>query len=123
MDLKCLVDSNILIDHLNGEKKATHWLAQLKPDEASISVITRAEVLIRAQYDDAVASWLDEYHCLSIDSETADLAARLRREWKWKLPDAFQAALCEQHNLILVTRDIKDFGKSPDLRVKMPYKV
>jgi hypothetical protein len=40
-----ILDSAILIDHLRGLGPATKWLSGLRPGEAVISVITRAEVM------------------------------------------------------------------------------
>ena len=45
----------------------------------------------------------------------------LRREVKIKLPDAIIAATTLVHNLSLVTRNIKDFGKINNQRLVDPY--
>jgi hypothetical protein len=121
MALSVLLDSVILIDHLNGISAATRYLESLT--EASISVITRAEVLagipVSALRD--VKEWLDRYPTLAIDRQTADLAAELRRQNKWKLPDAFQAAIATQHGLKLATRNTKDFPPQRHPFVVIPY--
>lgn len=110
MALSVLLDSVILIDHLNGISAAMRYLESLA--EASISVITRAEVLagvpLSALPD--VKGWLNRYPTFTIDRQTANLAAELRRKNKWKLPDAFQAAVATQHGLKLATRNTKDFA-------------
>jgi len=124
MEAKYLIDSSILIDHLNGISQATKWLSRLEFGEAAISAITRAEVLVRAgEKETAISIWLEEYPCLAIDVEIASLAAKLRQQHKWKLPDAFQASLAEKHGLVLVTRDEKAFGKMSREQVKIPYKL
>ena len=121
MTAKYLIDSTILIDHLNGVGPATEWLAQLDEDEAVISVITRAEVLVKASEKwEEVSALLDEYNCLPISPNDADIAAGLRNRHSIKLPDAFQAALAKNKEIIFVTRD-NDFKKIPDLGVKTPY--
>jgi predicted nucleic acid-binding protein len=121
MALSVLLDSVILIDHLNGISAATEYLESLT--EASISVIARAEVLagvpISAMAE--VKEWLDRYPTLSIDRQTADLAADLRRKNKWKLPDAFQAAIATQHGLQLATRNTRDFPPQRHPFVVVPY--
>jgi len=38
--IKRLIDSVILIDHLNGIDKATRFIIDLDPSEAAVSVIT-----------------------------------------------------------------------------------
>ena len=124
MTTKFLLDSTILIDHLNGLRPATDWLSTLEPEEALITVITRAEVLVIAgdQWE-AVSALLDEYRCLSIGPDEADLAAGIRNRFHVKLPDAFQAVLARENELTLVTRDVSDFKKVKDLKVKIPYEI
>lgn len=120
-----LIDTVILIDHLNGISQATSWLASHSPDAAAISVITRAEVLTGTADSELPATrlLLGRYRCLAIEPETADLAARLRHEHGWKLPDAFQAALAVQHGLSLATRNTKDFPPDRHSFVTVPYRL
>ncbi len=122
MPAKFLLDSTILIDHLNGIRQATEWLSKLEEGEGCISVITRAEVLVKASDKwEEVSALLDEYDCLPIGPDEADIAAGLRNRHHIKLPDAFQAALAQNEEIVLVTRDATDFKKIPDLEVKIPY--
>lgn len=124
MTAKYLLDSTVMIDSLNGVTQAKDWLSKLGDDEGVISVITRAEVLSKAgdQWD-AVQEFLNEYNCLTIGIDDADIAAGLRNTYKIKLPDAFQAALAQNKDLTLVSRDETDFKKLPDLNFKIPYKI
>jgi predicted nucleic acid-binding protein len=119
--LSVLLDSVILIDHLNGIPAATRYLESLT--ESTISVITRAEVLAGIPFRalPSVKEWLDRYPTLTIDRQTADLAADLRRQNKWKPPDAFQAALAIQHRLKLATRNSRDFPPQRYSFVVVPY--
>jgi predicted nucleic acid-binding protein len=121
--LSVLLDSVILIDHLNGVLAATRYLESLQ--EANISVITRAEVLagLTQAAVPAVMEWLDRYPTFVIDRRTADLAADLRRLHKWKLPDALQAAVAQQHGLQLATRNTRDFSPRRHSFVVVPYLV
>ena len=120
-----LLDSVILIDHLNGIKKATQFIIELNPLETAISVITRAEILtgLGKTEQAAVIPLLDQYQLLIIDKAIADLAAGLRREYGWKLPDAFQAALAQYHKIKLVTRNSKDFNPQKHNFVEIPYRL
>ena len=123
MALTYLLDSVILIDHLNRISQSTAFLAQVHK-EAAISVITRAEVL--AGFDSApvyVEQLLDQFPCFGIERNVADLAARLRRKHRWKLPDAFQAALTEFHGLRFVTRNVRDFPPGRFAFVLQPYEI
>ncbi|HEX3125969.1 MAG TPA: PIN domain-containing protein [Thermoanaerobaculia bacterium] len=120
--LRYLLDSVILIDHFNGRSEATDCLVWMGADSA-LSVITRAEVLAGFGEGSAeVASiLLNRFPTLGIDLEVADLAARFRREHRWKMPDALQAALAHYHGLSLVTRNTKDFPPERYPFVVVPY--
>ena len=120
--MKVLLDSVILIDHLNGIRAATRYLR--KVDDAAISVITRAEVLSgKTASDSATAALLDLFPTLPIERDVADAAARLRRTHRWRLPDAFQAALAQVHELKLATRNTRDFPPEAHKFVIVPYQL
>jgi len=118
-----LLDSVIFIDHLNGVQEATRFVLALEPEETAISVIARAEILVGVELQDLalVKALLDQFHLLIIDKPIADLAADLRKSQGWKLPDAFQAALCLYHKIKLTTRNIKDFDPVRHDFVEIPY--
>jgi len=121
--IKRLLDSVILIDHLNGIDKATRFILKLQPEQTAISVITRAEILAGLEEEDkkVVVALLDQYKLLIIDQPVADMAADLRRVHRWKLPDAFQAALALHHKIKLTTRNTKDFNPKKLDFVEIPY--
>jgi hypothetical protein len=118
-----LLDTVILVDHLNGIEKATAWLQGLLDGQAVVSVITRAEVLsgVSEGEEGKIQLLLDSYPCLEIRKNTADKAAELRRREKWKLPDALQASLCLLNELRLVTRNARDFDPEKHEFVVLPY--
>ncbi len=117
-----LLDSVILIDHFNGIDAATKFLRDHRSD-AAISAITRAEVL--TGFDELQRALpkrlLDTFVCLPLDQSVADLAAQLRREHRWKLPDAIQAAVAQHHDIKLVTRNTNDFPADVFGFVLTPY--
>ncbi|MBE9544884.1 MAG: PIN domain-containing protein [Proteobacteria bacterium] len=121
--IKRLLDSVILIDHLNGIEKATRFILELQPEQTAVSVITRAEILAGLKEDDkkVVVPLLDQYKLLIIDQPVADMAANLRRVHRWKLPDAFQAALALHHKIKLTTHNTKDFDPKKFDFVEIPY--
>lgn len=43
--------------------------------------------------------------------------------YRWKLPDAIQAAIAYLEELTLVTRDTKDFRDNTPIQVLTPYGV
>jgi len=114
----------ILIDLLNGIEAAAEYVASVGR-AAAISPITRAEVLAGFDPDEAglQRAFLDRFQWLALDPEVADLAAELRREHGWKLPDAFQAAAAQHHGLRLATRNTRDFPPDEHEFVLVPYTV
>lgn len=122
--IEFLLDSVIVIDHLNGVPAAEEYLLTMG-ERAAISVITRAEVLTGFPREGRIVpeGLLGLFPLLPIDVEAADIAADLRREYRWKLPDAFQAALAQHHQLRLVTRNSKHFPPGRFSFVEIPYEI
>ncbi len=120
--MEFLLDSSILIDRFNKVPEARRYVSKTR-GRAAISVVTRAEVLVgfSAAGQAVAARSLDRFPLLEITKPVADLTASLRREHGWKLPDAFQAALAQHHNLKLATRNTRDFSPERHGFVVVPY--
>lgn len=121
--LERLLDSVILIDHLNGVPQATEFLLALDPVKTAISVISYAEILTGLDKDGErkALPMLSSFELLGIDAAVAEKAAALRRQHGWKLPDAFQAAIAILHDVKLCTRNTKDFNPQKHPFVEIPY--
>jgi len=119
-----LLDSVILIDHLNGVPAATAFL-RAQGASAAISSVTRADILAGCTPLEAprVAALLDRFRFLPMDAPVADEAARVQRDTGLKLPDAIQAAFALRHDLRLATRNLKDFRPARFPFVFAPYAV
>jgi len=89
----------------------------------AISVITFAEVLtgFEGKERQLARRLLDRFPILIIDRAVADLAATLRRQNRWKMPDALQAAVAKRHKLKFATRDTDDFSPKRHRFVIVPY--
>jgi len=125
MMLERLLDSVILLDHLNGLPEANGFVLALDPEITAISAITRTEILVgvEKEKESLVKAFLDQFQLLIIDKVIADLAASLRRTRGWKLPDAFQAALSIHHKIKLSTRNTKEFNPQRCDFVEIPYEI
>ncbi len=119
---RILLDSVILIDHFNGVAKASAYLKETA-GRAHVSAITRAEVLTGFADEDLplARALLDTFPLVVIDREVADLGATLRRNHRWKLPDALQVAAARCHGLLLASRNTKDFPPDEFDFVRVPY--
>ena len=118
-----VLDSVIIIDHLNGVGAATRFLAT-NAGRVRITAITLAEVL--AGYDpgadrDAAEALLSRFPLVVVDGVLANTAASLRRTHRWKLPDAIQAAVAISKAIRLATRNTKDFPSGEYAWVHVPY--
>lgn len=122
--MRYLLDSVILIDHFNGVAEASEFLSA-NGGECSVSVITRAETLAGFDADSEMVAreLLDLFVASPVTVEIADVAARLRRTHRWKLPDAIQAAVALEEDLTLVTRNTRDFKDGNPMRVETPYRI
>lgn len=120
-----LLDSVILIDHFNNIPEASAFI-QNHHGQIVISAITRAEVLTgfkTAPHKRLAIRLLNQFQLIPISQDEADLAADLRQKERWKLPDAFQAAVAKLHHLKLVTRNTKDFNPKKYSFVHIPYEI
>ena len=119
---KLLLDTNILIDHLRGDAKATALLHDIAVGRvaASISVITESEVLSASSLTTKqlrdIAALLSVLPKLAVTSHVAQTAARFRRTYRIDLADALIAATACLANATLVTRNVKHFRSVRELR-------
>ena len=111
-----------MIDHFNGINKAAHYIEEHQKN-IMISVITRAEVLVGFDNNSAemAKQLLDYFPVISFTKDDADVAAELRRIYRWKLPDAIQIAISKNHKLKFVTRNAKDFDPQQHNFIIIPY--
>jgi predicted nucleic acid-binding protein len=122
--MRFLLDSTIIIDHLNGIEAAEAFLRAHALDSC-VSVITVNEVLAGSE-PEAVRGHellLDQFLCLEVDKLTAKGSAALRRTHRWKLADSIQAALALKDGLKLVTRNHRDFKPAKHPFVIVPYTI
>jgi predicted nucleic acid-binding protein len=120
--MKALLDTNILVDYLNGIPAAKEEIGRYQ--RPLISVITWMEVLVGARPPEeaTVRAFLRRFDCVAIDSQVAEAAVALRRSRRLKLPDAIIQASAQVAGALLVTRNTKDFPED-DPRVRVPYRV
>lgn len=121
--MKAIFDTNILIDYLNGETKAYKEMSKF--DICQISIISYIEVLVGVQIEDAgeakaVKNWLSSFQVINIDGAIAEVAIKICKQYKLKVPNALILATAYYNGAVLVTRNTKDFNVDMPL-VRVPY--
>lgn len=124
-----LVDSNVIIDFSANRisDNGTQFVENLFDSNFIISVVTEIEVL---GYDEIpskinlLEEFLNTAFIFQLDKEIVKQTILLRRKVKkLKLGDAIIAATALTKNLILITRNTKDFEKILDLKTMNPYEL
>ena len=120
--MRAVFDTNILIDHLNGVRRAALEIARYSAP--LISPITWMEVMAGAAHDkdrSALRAFLTNFDLAPITQDVMEFAARLRSEKRLRLPDAIILATALTDDLILVSRNIKDFDVKAWPNIRVPY--
>jgi predicted nucleic acid-binding protein len=121
--MNAVMDTNILIDYLNGSSKAKHELDAF--ETLYISLVSWMEILVGAQEGEeetVVREFLRRFRVHPVDEGVAERAVEIRRKNKIRLPDAIIWATAQQLGILLVTRNTRDFPRNnPGVRV--PYQV
>jgi len=122
-----LLDTNILIYHFADAipKKEVSKIEEIFRTSFNISIITKMEFLGWEKHTEEGFEKAREFisfaNVISLSNEIGDLTIDVRRESKIKLPDAVIAATALNNNLILVTRNDKDFKDVKKLKVYNPF--
>ena len=113
---RLLVDSDVLVDHLRGDRRF-----HAGRDDIHVSAMSRAELFAGRSTDEGrVRLLLGAMTEVPLDAAVTERAGRIRRTSGARLPDALIAATAIEHGLTLVTRDQRGFESIRGLRVRVP---
>jgi len=127
MEKKYLIDTNILIYHLNDDipDYSLSIIKEIIKNSLNISVIAKCELLGWNGYDETsfleAKRFLGYAQIFNINDQIVDSTIEIMRKWNLELPDAIIAATALLNNLILVTRNVKDFNKINNLEIYNPF--
>ncbi|RTL11762.1 MAG: PIN domain-containing protein [Neisseriaceae bacterium] len=120
--MKAMFDSNILMDYLNQVDASRDVLSQYQ--ERYISLITYIEVLAGAktlQDEYVIKGFLNKFHIIIPNVKIGDQTVKLRKEYRFKLPDALIVASSIEQDIQLFTRDENLLNKFAN--VVIPYRL
>lgn len=110
-----LVDTDVLVDHLRGERRLS---ADVRP--LGVSVVSRCELFADRDDLERLRRFLWPMIEMPIDRPVAELAGMTRRETGIAVPDALIAATALTHRIPLMTRNRRHFDRVAELRVVGP---
>jgi predicted nucleic acid-binding protein len=123
MEIEFLLDTNIIIYHLNGDEIASNFIDN-HFDRTAISFITYIEVLSfpfeTEELENQVRQLMNSFKKISITKEVEEETIQIKRLKKIKLPDALIASISKIRQFTLVTRNEKDF-KNLNIAVLNPF--
>jgi predicted nucleic acid-binding protein len=118
------VDSNIIIAYLAGDLEVKNTLSnwQLRGLPLLLSTVVETEVLSFPKFTSEelqfTLKFLEEnFISIPFSREIARIAAKLRRGYRLKFPDAAIAATAIYTDTPLATRNIRDFKKIANLKL------
>ncbi len=120
MGEKFLIDTNAISDYLGNKlpEKGMDFLDILLEQNPSISIISKIELLGQNRKDIKQFQLSVEYCTICNLTETVtNKTISIRRSKKIKIPDAIIAATAIVHNLTLITHNLSDFDKIPNLKI------
>lgn len=127
MGQKYLIDSNIIIDYtaLRIPQTGSDFVEELFNTDFQISVVVKIEVLGFNDIGNKLTlmeEFINTATILSLNDEITQQTISLRRKYKkLKLGDAIIGATALVHNLILVSRNAKDFENIKGLKLLNPH--
>ena len=123
----CVIDTNILIYHLAGvlTDQAEATLADALKSGSYISIITRIELLGWRKHSSdslkAAEALLKSVSEIPLHEEIIRLCISFRQNYPIKLPDAIIAATARHAKVPLMTRNMTDFERVPELKMVDPF--
>jgi len=129
--MKAYLDSDVLIWHLRGERKAFNLLKRLRNNEQYdlwIGAMQRSEVVffMRPAEESTTLLFLAQFQTASIDQQIIDKAGEIYRKWNPRngtdVNDAILAATVLQTGGIIYTLNSKHYPM-PEVTIQRGWKV
>ena len=127
MGKKYLIDTNVVIYLLKGNlpQKTLLLIKPLFESKINFSVINKIELLSHRnatpEENYNVEKLIDQSDVHPLNDSIADMSIEVRKKYSVKLAEAIIAATAIVHQYVLVTRNVRDFEKIPELETYNPF--
>ncbi len=123
-----VIDSNILIDAMNGIVDAVGFLEEQQIVEIQISIVSAMELIAGCRNKIEMTElqrFFQKCSFLPVTVTISQVAFQLMESFYLShgltLPDALIAATAIEHDLTLYTRNTRHFRMIPQLEISQPY--
>jgi predicted nucleic acid-binding protein len=123
MGKRYLLDTNTVLDYMGNKLpgKAKKLIAQVIDEEINLSVINKIELLGFSKVEQDLIDFVACSNIHPMDDAIVNKTIKVRSLYKIKLPVAVIACTALQNELVLVSRNTKDFKNIQGLEVIDPY--
>lgn len=125
---KVVVDTDILIDHLRGMKRAKEIILKIRRREVIgyISAVTEAELISgeecrKLDKKREVKELIDLFTKINVSNKIAEKAGDFRRDYGTPLIDSLIAATAFYQKAVIWTRNLKHYKKIEEVKTKEPF--
>lgn len=128
--MKAYIDSDVLIRHLRGERKALNLLKRLRDKEKFglwTGAMQRAEVVffMRPEEEEATLLFLTQFQTAPVDQGVIDMAGKIYRQWNPRhgtdINDAILVATAIKSGGTIFTLNTKHYPM-PEVNVQRGWK-
>ncbi len=126
--IEAVFDTNIIIDHLKGVKKATELMEKARTGivVGYISIYTEAELFAGKDIENdrrkaELTELLGIFNKVDVNENIARIAGEFKRKYSIPLGDAIISATAFLMRSKVFTMDIKDFSKVKEISAERPY--
>ncbi len=118
------LDTNVVIYYLKGEPAVTTFLERIAARETALYVASVTEVelfgfsKLTEKEEEGIELFLETISVIPLDSQIARIAGSLRRRYALKVPDSIIGGTALFTGSTLVTRNIRDFERVPQLTIE-----
>lgn len=123
---KYLIDTNAVIDYIGNilPSNAMLFMNNIVDEIPYVSIITKIEVLgfeTLEEHYKLLSDFMDDALIFGLTDDIVKVCIEIRKKYNVKLPDALIAATSLAKDLILISRNNKDFRKIKELKFIDPW--